>query len=84
MSDDLISRSALIQRLQEKNEAMHTEIVRLQAERDAAVKDMEFDGACEVCKHLEKDAGEPPCNNCFHVNKGKDSYFEWRGVTKEE
>lgn len=27
----------LIQRLQEKNEAMHTEIVRLQAERDAAV-----------------------------------------------
>lgn len=56
---------------------------QLEAERDAAVNDIEFDGACEVCKHIEKDAGEPPCNNCFHVNKGKDSYFEWRGAQKE-
>lgn len=59
-------------------------IQQLEAERDAAVKDIEFDGACDACKHIEKDAGEPPCNRCFHVNKGQDSYFEWRGVQKEE
>ena len=73
-----------IENMTDKLNAMNDEVAKLQSERDAAVKDIEFDGACEVCKHIEKDVGEPPCNHCFHVNKGQDSYFEWRGVQKEE
>jgi hypothetical protein len=69
----------LIRWHEEKNEAMHAEIVRLQAERDAAVENIR--GDCVYCLHLCEDMVAPSCFDC--ANKG---YYrwEWRGVQKEE
>jgi hypothetical protein len=70
---------ALIQQLQEKNDAMHTEIVRLQAERDALMKDM--NRSCFICKHFcsGEERLKRLCAECVRWCN-----WEWRGVTKEE
>lgn len=47
-------------------------------ERDAAVRDMYVECACDVCKH--NDRTETICPR----GKEVDNCFEWRGVTEEE
>lgn len=57
-------------------------IRQLEAERDAAVKDLKTAKRCKLCKHDHiKDMDEPcfSCSCCCGVNN-----FEWRGVQKEE
>lgn len=73
---------ALIQRLQEKNEAMHAEIARLQAERDALLKYITDSSwaACDICKHGIDGAS---AMNCKHIREVGVPCFEWRGVQKE-
>ena len=60
-------------------------VEQLQAERDAAVRDMTIASvnACDVCKNNELIVDEAPCQKCTHIFKGRDSKFEWRGVQKE-
>lgn len=71
---------ALIQQLQEKNDAMHEEIVRLQAERDAAVTALKSNCVCTECKWFDDDLLEGHCNDCNYKN----SSFKWRGAQKED
>ena len=54
-------------------------IVRLNAERDAAVAGLKSNCTCPECKYFSDDIQEP-CRGC----KPTDSKFEWRGVQKEE
>lgn len=85
---------ALIQRLQEKNEAMHEEIVRLQAERDAMKALFDFpNDLCAICKHEAVDddvcrkvdyccslcTDDCACHQCMDASR-----YEWRGVQKGE
>jgi hypothetical protein len=72
---------ALIRWHEEKNEAMHAEIVRLQAERDATVE--EVHGNCHSCKYYIKDPKEEPCASCLSGFGNKDNW-QWRGVQKED
>lgn len=53
-------------------------VEQLQAERDAVVKDMYAECACDVCKH--NDRTETICPR----GKEVDNCFEWRGVPKED
>ena len=59
------------------------EIYKLQAERDAAVKDVRK--WCCTCKHCAKKVLEAPCNSCRRNGQGgTEENWEWRGVQKEE
>ena len=53
-------------------------IVRLNAERDAAVAGLKSNCVCPECKYFSDDIQEP-CRGC----KPNDSKFEWRGVQKD-
>ena len=53
-------------------------IVRLNAERDAAVDGLKSNCTCPECKYFSDDIQEP-CRDC----KPTDSKFEWRGGQKE-
>ena len=66
-----------------ENAELLKKVEQLQAERDAAVDDIELCDACGVCKHYETDGEDIPCAHCFHINRGRKSFFEWRGVQKE-
>lgn len=61
-------------------------VQQLEAERDAAVKDMIIAAvdACDVCKHNDLIIDEAPCQSCTHIFKGRESKFAWRGVQKED
>ena len=71
-----------VQRAVKAREIALQAIEQLEAERDAAVKDLKTAKRCKVCKHDHiKEMDEPcfSCSCCFGVNN-----FEWRGVQKEE
>ena len=53
-------------------------IVRLNAERDAAVAGLKSNCTCPECKYFSDEIQEP-CRGC----KPNDSKFEWRGVQKD-
>lgn len=61
-------------------------IRQLEAERDAAVEDLESYATlkCFACKYYEVELTEVPCNECKIVCEGNRDMFEWRGVQKEE
>lgn len=79
-----------VQQLEEFADKKIVELFRnaeqLEAERDAAVKDMIIAAvdACDVCKHNDLIIDEAPCQSCTHIFKGRESKFAWRGVQKEE
>lgn len=60
-------------------------IVRLNAERNAAVEDLESYATlkCFACKYYEEELTEVPCNECKILGKGNRDMFEWRGVQKD-
>ena len=70
-----------IENLTDKLNAMNDEVAKLQAERDAAVKDLQtvcnMMNICRMCK--DDDEGSERCEGCL-----MSSNWEWRGVTKEE
>lgn len=73
---------ALIQQLQAENAEKDARIQQLEAERDAAVRDLtelcqDTDDSCEYCLHHKDGKCSPECRM---NNVG----FEWRGVQKEE
>lgn len=51
-------------------------IRQLEAERDAAVKDLSFVRECRVCKHYGCRACDDPCRSCGVRNDN----WEWRGL----
>ena len=71
-----------IENLTDKLNAMNDEVAKLQAERDAAVRDLtemaqDTDESCEYCAMFRT----PHCSlECRMKNKG----FKWRGVQKED
>ena len=78
---------ALIQQIEVDNSQLLNYIRLLQAERDAAVLDMEGWGRnCEICKYLDNSYGEDPCPTVEELDK-RDGYcprWQWRGVQKED
>lgn len=82
---------ALIQQLQAENDRLTDEVCnayniqneqlarirQLEAERDAAVKDLAYFSDCRQCNSWET---EENCKNCRPGHSG----WEWRGVQKEE
>ena len=74
---------ALIRWHEEKNEAMHAEIVRLQAELDAAVTFLPR--RCHLCKHVGNKMGDAPCPSfCEYITLEECPNWQWRGVQKED
>lgn len=70
-----------IENMTDKLNALNDEVAKLQAERDAAVEDLEtVCGMCSVC-HACKDRfwGGDSCRGCVNSN-----HWQWRGVQKEE
>lgn len=76
-------------RLIEKYQA---EIKVLQAERDAAVKDITDASPCFACHHFYRNAGDCPgghkcCDDAYTAyleeREYTGKYFEWRGIVKE-
>lgn len=60
---------------------MEERVQQLEAERDAAVKDLQTCAPCRVCKFRNRGKDDYPCCDCgFH----EASNFEWRGVQKED
>lgn len=51
-------------------------IQQLEAERDAAVKDLGIMRACEMCKNYVRRACDEPCKDCW----GGNPFWEWRGL----
>ena len=76
---ELNKLEALCKRLMDENE-------QLEAERDAAVDDLEDYATlkCFACKYYETELTEAPCDECKIMGKGNRDKFEWRGVQKEE
>ena len=71
-----------IENMTDKLNAMNDEVVKLQAERDAAVADikrMVHDNTNTFCYYCEMVKGGCEAVNC----RGRNA-FEWRGVQKEE
>lgn len=72
-----------IENMTDKLNAMNDEVAKLQAERDAAVRDMTEivqnlgDSYCEYCKNWKPGTCPPYCRT---HSEG----FRWRGVQKEE
>jgi hypothetical protein len=67
---------ALIQRLEAENAEQAERIRQLEAERDAAVADINVARSCRICRNLESD---PVCAQCSVGGRN----FEWRGLKKE-
>lgn len=63
---------ALIQQLEAQN-------AELQAERDAAVRDIDLNSRCHACRKFFKNGGE--CSGGIICISRR---FEWRGVQKED
>lgn len=76
---ELNKLEALCKRLRDENE-------QLEAERDAAVEDLEDYATlkCFACKYYEMQLTEAPCDECKIMGKGNRDMFEWRGAQKEE
>lgn len=66
-----------IENMTDKLNAANDEVAKLQAERDAAVKDIQAAKPCRICKNIEND---PVCAQCSVAGRN----FEWRGVQEEE
>lgn len=82
LQDDNAQQARCIENMTDKLNAMNDEVAKLQAERDAAVKDIPR--ACGFCEYY--DADEDTCGYqgcCFPVS-GVNTAWQWRGVTKEE
>ena len=54
-------------------------IQKLEAQRDAAVKDLGVTRDCRVCKHFGHKAYEEPCASCGM----RQPHWEWRGVKED-
>ena len=81
---------AYIQQLEANNKRYHQEntemyaemcmlrekVHRLEAERDAAVKDLGVTRDCKVCKHYGCRACDEPCKHCGIAQP----FWEWRGL----
>ena len=82
LQDENAQQARCIENMTDKLNAMNDEVAKLQAERDAAVRDLtemaqDTDESCEYCKMFKT----PHCSReCRMKNKG----FEWRGVQKED
>ena len=73
---------ALIRQLQAQNAEKDARIRQLEAERDAAVKDVKRYASCCRCKNLAKYGGK--CFGGLRCEvKGDAREFEWLGVQKE-
>lgn len=90
---------ALVQKLQSENDdligengqllievtLLQAETKQLEAERDAAVRDLEVLCGCMACDHAEKGPDSAPCNECTNCNGAVvESKWQWHGVQKEE
>lgn len=69
---------SIIQRLQADNAEKDARIKQLEAERDAAVKDMNRN--CFICKNF----GRSECLNTVCAECASWCNWQWRGVQKEE
>lgn len=81
LQDDNAQLNRCIENMTDKLNAMNDEVAKLQAERDAAVKDL---GTvcnalciCSMCK--DRIEGSERCDRCV-----TSSNWQWRGVTKED
>lgn len=70
-----------IENMTDKLNAANDEIAQLQAERDAAVEDLEtICGMCSVCHACkERFFGGERCRGCINS-----SHWQWRGVREED
>lgn len=77
---------ALIQQLEDHLLEATKKVEQLEAERDAAVEDLESYATlkCFACKYYTTELTEAPCNECKIMGKGNHDMFEWRGVQKED
>ena len=56
-------------------------IVRLNAERDAAVRELADHCACLVCQHADTEPDKAPCNECTNCNVGVvELKWPWGGL----
>lgn len=87
MNEDAL---ALLQQKEQENTEQAERIQQLEAERDAAVKELKRIGNCLCCEHdnlctllfpncVECEKTDCPCHTCEHR-----SNWEWRGVQKED
>ena len=78
---DNAQQARCIENMTDKLNALNDEVAKLQAERDAAVEDLEtVCGMFTVC-HACKDRfwGGDSCRGCVNSN-----HWQWRGVQKED
>lgn len=65
---------------------LHTDLIHVTAERDAAIKQLH--GYCPACAYYTPNYNEGPCERCKHEYfqyqdiEATDNW-EWRGVEKE-
>ena len=83
LRDELVKAAKRIQQLESQNAELSGKIGQLEAERDAAVRDIEqmvldpyMPCFCDYCKLTEAECAKSNC-------RGRNA-FEWRGVQKEE
>lgn len=71
-----------IQQLEAQNAELLKKVEQLQAERDAAVDDLQMGVCCGTCAYDDTDVNEQPCATCARATTFGN--WEWRGVPKEE
>ena len=64
------------------NLGLLVEKAQLEAERDAAVDDLQMGVCCGTCAYDDTDVNEQPCATCARATTFGN--WEWRGVPKEE
>ena len=77
LQDDNAQQARCIENMTDKLNAMNDEVAKLQAERDAAVSDINIARPCRICKN---NTGAYICSHCDIPGRE----FEWRGAQKEE
>ena len=86
LQDENAQLNRCIENMTDKLNAMNDEVAKLQAERDAAVADLEHVKDCDSCKY--DDACFTGKKDCFGCHEKRcpclTCQYEWRGVTKEE
>jgi hypothetical protein len=67
------------------NLGLLVEKAQLEAERDAAVKDLLIGPTCETCLHHDKGRNDSPCDACVENTIDYSGlHWQWRGVQKED
>ena len=86
LQDDNAQLNRCIENMTDKLNAMNDEVAKLQAERDAAVADLEHVKDCDSCKYDNACfTGKKDCFGCHEKRcPCLTCQYEWRGVTKEE